>query len=289
MAEIEFQVIYDGEGIENGRIPVRDLAPSLLALANLLRDAKSVVNPDGTEIRLEIRETSPGSYEIQLFLLHVGESVENFFYTDDGAALASFLQVVSVLFALIVWAWRHGLFTRERLANGNDLLTAADGDTLEVVPEAAPLYDNRDVREDAAEVMEPLSRDGIDSFKVRYDGEEIAEITSDDTEAFALPPRAETLATDNTVVVDLEIYDVPLGHPKSQWHFHNGEHVLPAPIRDDGFLSEIADRAETFRAGDKLKCRLRTRQYDKPEGGLRAEQRSARGNRAHPHGPRRAR
>lgn len=46
MAESAFTVTYDGPALATGRIPVRDLAPALLALGELFLDASSLVNPD---------------------------------------------------------------------------------------------------------------------------------------------------------------------------------------------------------------------------------------------------
>ena len=43
LAETAFQIAYEGPALETGRMPVRDLAPALLALGDLFTEASVVL------------------------------------------------------------------------------------------------------------------------------------------------------------------------------------------------------------------------------------------------------
>src|SRR5688500_11839084 len=52
MAETTFGVVYDGPALETGRMPVRDLAPALLALGQLFSEASRFVYPEQEPVSL---------------------------------------------------------------------------------------------------------------------------------------------------------------------------------------------------------------------------------------------
>lgn len=46
MAKYNLSVHYDGEGLQENRIPVADLAPSLIALSDTFQQIQKLVNPN---------------------------------------------------------------------------------------------------------------------------------------------------------------------------------------------------------------------------------------------------
>lgn len=61
MAETTFSVTYDGAALQDGRMPVRELAPALLALGEVFRVAAAEVYPDLPTPTLEVKATKKGS------------------------------------------------------------------------------------------------------------------------------------------------------------------------------------------------------------------------------------
>lgn len=60
MAETTFGVNYDGPALDDGRMPVRDLAPALLALGELFREASAELYPDLPPPALDVKATEKG-------------------------------------------------------------------------------------------------------------------------------------------------------------------------------------------------------------------------------------
>lgn len=112
MAETSFEVRYDGEALRDGRMPVRELAPALLALSQLFSEASQLLYPSNEPVALEIQATREGSFIVDLVLHAVGSSWDQLSHMDageDATALVLFKEFVigdSIdfsLFGLVQW------------------------------------------------------------------------------------------------------------------------------------------------------------------------------------------
>src|SRR6185437_12693941 len=72
----EFQITYRGKSLRDGTIDVYALAPALISLGNLVRDANRLLNGDRTTVNLQVNsDFKKGSFEIPLLLnLHILET-----------------------------------------------------------------------------------------------------------------------------------------------------------------------------------------------------------------------
>lgn len=68
MAETEFGVRYDGTALATGTMPVRDLAPALLALGDLFSEESLLLHPEREPVALNIKATNEGSFVVKLLL-----------------------------------------------------------------------------------------------------------------------------------------------------------------------------------------------------------------------------
>ena len=66
MSKETFTIAYDGPALQDGAMEVRDLAPALLALGQLLDAANATLNGDAAKIKLQVKATGTGSFEIAL-------------------------------------------------------------------------------------------------------------------------------------------------------------------------------------------------------------------------------
>ncbi len=96
VAETRFAVLYEGPALENGRMEVRDLAPALLALGDLFREANTVVNPGLPPISLQIRATAEGSFVVELILAQPDllQQLVDFFTSDQVTALINLREMI---------------------------------------------------------------------------------------------------------------------------------------------------------------------------------------------------
>src|SRR5262245_3636242 len=68
MAESSFTLKYDGDALRNHQMPVRELAPALLALGDLFVEASAVLYPKRDPVGLNIQGAGDGSFLIDLVL-----------------------------------------------------------------------------------------------------------------------------------------------------------------------------------------------------------------------------
>jgi hypothetical protein len=278
MPETEFRVKYDGPALRDGRMEVRDLAPALLALADLFREADALVNPDQPPISLHIQATDTGSFDVILALVlpDVLDQAVSFFAEDAATALVNMKELVIGssygLFRVIKWLRNRSVSSQERLPNGMVRLSTAEGDSIDIPSEAAQLHRNARIRRRTREVIQPLTREGIDTvdFYVERTSEVSVEITDGDVDAFE-PPSAEVepvLDTETTMALAIVAPGLDEGY---KWRLSDGDRPsFFASVADAAFLDRV-DNGEAFRKGDILTCSLRVVQTRTEEGGLHTE------------------
>ena len=66
MSQANVTIAYDGPALRDGAMDVRDLAPALLAAGQIIDAANAVLNGDSARVRVEVRTTGTGSFEIHL-------------------------------------------------------------------------------------------------------------------------------------------------------------------------------------------------------------------------------
>jgi hypothetical protein len=270
VAEAEFQLIYDGDLVQDGAIPVRDLAPSLLALADLFSRANGLVNPLGTDVRLEVRATDVGSFDIHMILRTLEES-QRALGGDTADALANLQGYIwggGGFFAFVLWLRGRRLRSQQRQDDGVRVETE-DGDAIVIPSEVLRMYENLEIRRLTRDFTRPLKRNGLDTMEVRREQETVIRLTKPDADAFEADDvqGTETVEGDSTADLTLTIANVPLENPDEPWRFDDGDRVFPADISDQGFVDDVAQRRVGLFSGDQLRVRLRRRQLRSSSSG----------------------
>lgn len=131
--------------------------------------------------------------------------------------------------------------------------------TYEGPAELLQLIRNTDVRRAAERVVEPLKRPGIDSLELRADTRSAVTIRSEDVGAFAIPNLPEEIINEDESVVVVTI-GAPALTGTNRWHLSDGDggRNFIADLTDDHYQSRIDRGAEAFRAGDMLRCNIKT-------------------------------
>jgi hypothetical protein len=152
MAETAFGVAYDGPALADARMAVRDIAPALLALGDLLADTGATVYPDRGPVTLNIQAAPErGSFVIHLILeaKAVWDQVTSFFDSEGITALNNVEGIVSGpvgIFALTTWLRGRKVKQQDRVREGYIRLTLEDGETIEVPTTVLELHKNPAIR-----------------------------------------------------------------------------------------------------------------------------------------------
>lgn len=275
MAHAEFGVTYGGPALADGMMDVRDLAPALLALGDLFVAAGRVVERDAEPPSLQIRATGRGSFLVDL-ALHAGgawDGIKHWLNGETGTALAELAGLIgapSGLFAAWQWIRNRKIDRVEHLDAGRiRLVIEEDGrtTTFEGPAELLQLIRNADVRRAAETVVEPLKRRGIESLELRADTGSTVTIRSEDVGAFAIPNLPEEIVNEHESVVVVTI-GAPALTGTNRWRLSEGDggQSFTAALTDEQYQSRVDRGAEAFRAGDMLRCKIKTVQTKRQSG-----------------------
>jgi hypothetical protein len=270
-----FRIAYDGTALRDHSMDVRDLAPALLSLGQLLDRTNLILNGDKAAVRLDVRAMDKGSFEV---LLDITQSLY--------AQAAQFLTGEFVESALnmkdLIFGGTCGLFALyrflkgrkperiENLGGGNVRLTI-EGESHVFPIKLLRLYEDMAARKAIEDVVHPLERDGIDLFLVREGTETLIGVSKEERIWFASHPEE----IEDVLLSDREYEGVfsiiaPVFKDDNKWRLSDGNSILNVSIADKDFLERVDARRESFYKGDLLRCRIRTRQWQ-TEGGLKTE------------------
>jgi hypothetical protein len=276
MAETTFEVSYDGDALRDGRMPVRDLAPALLALGQLFTEASQLLYPDNDPVSLEIEATQEGSFLVDLILHAAGAGWDQVSHLSGGEGLTALVifkefvvgdSVDMSLFGLVKEL--RGRRVVEEVPGtepGEVALRVEDGSELVVKAEVAGLNKDPQIRKKVREVVEPLRREGIDELEFRSDAKPTVRLNKDDVPAFEVPEieDAEVLS-EQEIDVFLDVLTAELEQGSTRkWRFGGIGGSFWAPIEDAGFMEEFFHRKQMLGVGDRLHAKVKIIQKRDP-------------------------
>lgn len=275
MAKYDFSVHYAGSGLLDNRIPIRDLAPSLLALSTTFQEIQYMINPDEPTMSLDIKASEKGSFIVDLMLTNGSDlfrAAIDFLNSNESNALSNLTTYVSVftgIVDLIKQTKDKRIKKKEDTKDGTVKLTFEDNTNIVIPKDVLRGYQNVAIRKNIRESTKPLERNGVDSIDFYHSKEETVTITKSDYIAFEVPEiKAKELTTSESEVF-LQIINVAFEHGK--WKFSDGANQFFAKIEDTDFLKSVKHNQLQFGSTDTLKVLLRVKQYLDKDGVLKKE------------------
>ncbi|WP_260427251.1 MULTISPECIES: hypothetical protein [unclassified Burkholderia] len=274
-----FNVVYDGPALGEHRMDVRDLAPVLLAIADLFSSANKELNGDHSEVRLEVRGGfKAGSFHAELiFVQPLASQIRDLFAGPNANAFSNALAILAAL-GIIGGGGLIGLI--RTLRGRKPHRTEPDGAHVKiwmseqecfVVDEPiVRLYRNRAVRVNLQKMLSPLEHDGIDSFGIVRDDIVELSIERDELGTFASSDDPGEIVTDTIALKMLKLESVVF-KDGNKWRVHDGTSAFYTSLDDERFIAKV-DAGERFGKGDVLVVDLRQTQIVTDEG-LRNEYR----------------
>lgn len=260
----QFNVVYDGPALTEHRMDVRDLAPALVAIADLFSFANKELNGDNTEVRLEVKGSfKAGSFHSELvFIQSLANQIRDIFAGPNAAAFSNALAILGAL-GIVGSGGLIGLIRKLRgnrphriePTGSNVRIWVTEKESLEVEEAVYRLYRSKTVRVSLQKTLSPLERDGITSFGiVRGTKVELA-IENDELGTFAIFEEAGEVVSD-VVGRKVLLLESVVFKDGNKWRVHDGTYPFFAALDDEEFLAKV-NAGERFGKGDVLVVDLR--------------------------------
>ncbi|WP_224028258.1 hypothetical protein [Paraburkholderia caribensis] len=260
-----FHVVYDGPALTMHRMDVRDLAPALVAFADLFTAANKEINGDAAEVRVQVNASfKAGSFGIDLVATQQWLSQIKDIFSGNGATAICNAYTIMGMVGLVgggLIGMLRALSARRpvRIEQKGDVATVwiTETETIEVDRNVLRLYRNSVVRTSLEKVISPLEREGITDFGVVIDDRVVLDVHDDEVAAFS----AAAAETDAEIVSDatprkMLLIESLAFKDGNKWRVHDGSTTFHASIEDAAFLNRI-DAGERFGKGDVLVVELR--------------------------------
>lgn len=267
MAE-RFYVIYDGWALEHHLMDVRDLAPAMIAVNDLLSNANKALNGDKADLNLKVNASfRAGSFGMELHtVVHFLSQIRDMFASDNASAISNAWTILEI----VGFVGGAGLIGLIRFLKGKKPTKIIDEDGrlkvylneteyYETDGKVVKLYKNRTIVSDLNKMLEPLEKDGIDSFFVSRTGDKKdADLAIDESElTYFEYQEIENDLSENITETFVQI-EAAVFKDNNKWKFDNGGSPINAAILDEEFLRKIDAGELRFGKGDLLKVKLKT-------------------------------
>lgn len=278
MSKAQITIGFDGAAAQ-GEMEVADLAPLLLAWADVFKTANEALNGDRASARVVITATAPGSFLVSLGLdIGVMDQIRGLIDAavahQERIIAANNLLDVLLKSGTVVAGTGVGVFEiikrlggrrparTERHVDGS-VTIELDGIKLTLPAAAAKLIENAAFREAMARLGERLSAaDGIDeTFVAEHDKAKSWSIRRSEAKSLRLPPpedrEPEVVSTRRQVWLELVSTHFRGDY---KWRFTDGDTTFTATIEDQEFLRKVENGDVSFSAADKILVELEEEQ-----------------------------
>jgi hypothetical protein len=251
-------VSFQGMALEDHSIDVNYLAPSMIALGQLLEDANSALNNGDGTISTRAVATSEGSFEITFML---DQALQGLFV---GTAAIPVSQIVQILFFNMdvgislsgLLKWLRNEEYKERVEGNKTIIEKNNGDTKIINNNVSIVLNNSKIVNGLSKVVYPVTSNGIDEIIFMSEKKDQTErITKEDYQFIAIDVDEEII-TDNTLRDQL-LDILSIGKSAYKWHLSHGGEKNYYKITDPDFLAEQRSGQRISVEKDMLKADIR--------------------------------
>ncbi|SAK98052.1 hypothetical protein AWB79_07551 [Caballeronia hypogeia] len=260
-----FNVVYDGPALAEHRMDVRDLAPALVAIADLFTAANKELNGDSADVRVEVKGSfKAGSFELDLvFLQQLLTQIRDIFAGSSASAISNAYTILTVV-GLIGSGGVIGLARKlrgrrpHRIEQVGEMahVWITETESIEVEVNVVRLWRNSVVRSSLSKTLSPLEREGISNFGI-VRGEQVELIIEDDELAsFATFDNDSGEVVSDFIARKVLLVESVVFKDGNKWRVHDGQYPFFAALDDEEFLAKV-NNGERFGKGDVLVVDLR--------------------------------
>jgi hypothetical protein len=271
MSKTTFNIAYSGLAVESGVMNVKELAPALLSYGELLEEANRELNGESATVSVHLKaDVKKGSFEISF---EVAQSIVASLFGSSTVTAKEILEYIGLirssagitLFGLIKWL-KGRKPEKVTKTNGDQYkFSMGDNNNITVNKNVFNLYKNYPVRKNLEGIIKPLEKEGIDSLEIRSNNKCIESISKEETDSFSVPDYDE----DPIIIQESEAAFHIIScvfKEGNKWRLADGSRTISAAILHEEFIERVNRNAISFAKDDILIVKLRTKQWQKPDG-----------------------
>ncbi len=254
----EFRLTYDGPALASHKMDPRELAPALLAMADLLEASARVLYGNDAKVKVSVK----GSFKTGSF---------NIDFVANAVAILSALGVVGKgMISLLKWLRNRTPDRTELIEPGPDgkprVRIFVGDEYYDVEKGALDLLRDVGVRKALEKTLAPLDKPGIDTFALGQGTAINVTVHENERMYFFAPANAEErLLIDDLRTMAFSIVSLAFKED-NKWRLSDGSSTISATISDEQFLHGVNTNVESFAKGDSLVCTVRVRQWQTANG-----------------------
>ncbi|PLY02752.1 MAG: hypothetical protein C0622_05230 [Desulfuromonas sp.] len=283
MSEQSFYVVYDGPALEGNEIDVRQLAPALHSIGDLVDHANRVLHGKAFKAQVKVKGSfKTGCFGIDLtFVNSLLDGFAGLFTNQYVEAALNVLEVVGLV-AATTKKGRESLLSLLMKIQGRQIKKVVeledgkvrielDDEHFEIEKEVLNLLRDYDVRKAVDGVInEPLKADGVDTFGVGKDKNSVFVVKKNQSSFFSVPLLDEEVLNEYTYETMVKVVNVAF-QDDNMWRLTEGDKPFFAKIEDGNFLDAVKNNDKFFAKDDIFKVRIRLRQVLGEKGNVKSE------------------
>ncbi len=281
---------YDGSALAEHSIEVSSLAPALLAIEDLCKQANQHFNDNRASIKILVNaELKQECFQLNLELVQtIVNSTQLILNPDNITSTKELLTWLGIstgtvgygvgLFEFLKWLRNRTITSKKTVTqtNGKDIIqitVKGSNNSINVYPQTIELAEKTQSITGFKKIVKPLTNEGYDNVEFRYEDSTTGKINKEEAKdilAMTTDIMPDTLIESSPQIVKawINVYSPVYDKTSPRWRFTYNEQHEYIDISETNIAEKALERGGALK-NDTYLVELQITQIKKPDGGFK--------------------